>query len=267
MTILTREAGTPLLERAGRTVRPTPAGEALVVHAERVLEVLEDAQAELDAIAQGVAGRVRTCSFQTAARALLVPALARLSESRPALEFTMSELEPNDSIPMLKRGEFDVVLVYEFNHLPVPRRPGIEAFELLVEPIYIALPASHPLATRETVRVADLSEEQWIVGHDGTPLLDVQIRVANESGFQPKVDFRSNDYQVILSAVQAGLGVTLVPPLALFAPNPGVVYRRPDDVDVKRTISALVRKGSSRSPAIATVLDTLRDVAAEIPRS
>jgi DNA-binding transcriptional LysR family regulator len=264
MATLQREAGTRLLEKSGRSVRLTVAGEALVAQTERVLAVLEEAQAELDEIARGVAGRVRTCAFQTAARAVLVPALARLSASTPALTFTMSELEPNDSIPMLKRGEFDVVLTYEFNHLPVPAYPGMERSELLVEPIYIALPATHPLASMQTVRVADLSGEQWIVGHDGTPLLDVQIRVANEAGFQPKVDFRSNDYQVILSAVQAGLGVTMVPPLALFAPYPGVVYRPPEDVDVQRTVCALVRRGSGRSPAIAVVLDTLHSVAAEV---
>ena len=170
MATLEREAGTPLLEKVGRTVRLTAAGEALVAHTERVLAVLEEAQAGLDAIAKGVAGRVRTCAFQTAARALLVPALARLSASTPALSFTMAEFEPNDAVPPLKRGEFDVVLSYEFNHLPVPAYPGMERSELLVEPIYIALPTSHPLADHETVRVADLSEEQWIVGHEGTLL-------------------------------------------------------------------------------------------------
>lgn len=263
MSVLERESGTPLLEPAGRSVRLTPAGEALVAQAERVLAVLEEAQAELDAISSGVAGRIRTCAFATAARALLVPALARLKKQAPALQFTMVDLEPEDSVPQLKRGELDVVLTYEFNHLPALQDAGVERNDLLVEPIYIAMSAAHPLAWRGTVRMSELAEEQWIVGHDGSAFLEAQVRVANEAGFQPKTDLHSNDYQVILSAVQAGLGVTLVPPLALFASYPGVVYRVPEDVSVSRTISALVRRGSGRSPAIASVLSALREAVAE----
>ena len=90
------------------------------------------------------------------------------------------------------------------------------------------------------------------------------IALNGEAGFQPKVDLHSNDYQVILSAVQAGLGVSMVPPLALFASYPGVVYRRPADVHVERTLSALVRRGSGRSPAIASMLAAL-DVLASVP--
>ena len=264
MATLEREAGTPLLERAGRGVRLTAAGRALVEHTERVLAVLEEAQADLDAYAEGVAGQLRTCAFPTAARSLLVPALARLSHRLPRLQFTMVDLEPEESIPMLKRGELDVVLDYEFNHLPVVHDPGVERRELLVEPIYIALPSTHSLAWQGPVRMADLREEQWIVGRDGSPFLELQLQVANEAGFQPKVDLHSNDYQVILSAVQAGLGVTLVPPLAFFAPYPGVVYRAPKDVEVHRRVSAVIRRGSARSPAIAAVLSALNDVAREM---
>jgi len=264
MATLEREAGTQLLERSGRSVRLTPAGEALVSQTERVLAVLEEAQAQLDQISKGVAGRLRTCAFPTAARALLVPALARLAREAPALHFTMVDLEPEESIPMLKRGELDVVLNYEFNHLPASDDPGVERLRLLVEPIYVALPESHPLASRPRIRLSDLADEQWIVGRDGSPFLEVQIRVANEAGFEPKVDLHSNDYQVILSAVQAGLGVTIVPPLALFASYPGVVYRQPADVEVHRTVNALVRRGSSESPAIAAMLSVLVEVAAEV---
>ena len=264
MATLEREAGTPLLERAGRSVRLTPAGVALVEHTERVLAVLEEAQADLDAYAEGIAGLVRTCAFPTAARSLLVPALAQLSHRLPRLQFTMVDLEPEESIPRLKRGELDVVLDYEFNHLPVPHDPGVERRELLREPIYVALPVTHPLAAKQSVRMADLSEEQWIVGRDGSPFLELQQRVANEAGFEAKVDLHSNDYQVILSAVQAGLGATLVPPLAFFASYPGVVYRTPEDVQVHRRISTVIRRGSAKSPAIAAVLSALEEVAVEV---
>lgn len=260
MTTLEREVGTPLLERSGRSVRLTPAGERLVAHTERVLAVLEEAQADVDEVAGGVSGRLNTCAFPTAARALLVPALARLKQINQRLEITLTDLEPEDSIPALKAGQLDLVLTYEFDHLPEPEDAGVERHQLMREPMFVALPASHPLAAGP-VRIADLRDEQWIVGRDGSQFLEVQVRVANEAGFQPKVDLQSNDYQVILAAVAAGLGVALTPPLAFIAPTPGVVTHMPADTEIMRRIVAVIRRGSGRSPAIAAALHALRETA------
>jgi DNA-binding transcriptional LysR family regulator len=260
MSTLAREAGVDLLERHGRGVRLTPAGERLVEHTERVLAVLEEAQADVDAVAHGVAGRVHTCAFPTAARALLVPALARLRADYPALDLSMVDLEPEESVPLLKIGELDVLVTYEFDQLPPAQDPGVERVALLSEPMAIAMPASHPLAV-PGVRVADLKDEQWIVGRDGSSFLEIQVRVANAAGFRPRVDLHSNDYQVILAAVQAGLGVALVPPMARFADYPGVVFHLPADMEIRRRIVALVRRGGSTSPTVGAALEALRGVA------
>jgi molybdate transport repressor ModE-like protein len=262
MSTLEREAGVPLLERAGRGVRLTQAGERLVMHTELVLAQLEEAQADVDAIARGVAGRLRTCAFPTGARTILIPSLSRLRAAYPRLEFSMVDLEPEESIPLLKTGELDVVLTYEFDHLPTPEDTGIERIRLASEPMTIALPVTHPFATG-VLTVGSLRDDEWIVGRDGSSLLEVQIRVANEAGFQPKLDLHSNDYQVILAAVEAGLGVALVPPMARFAEYPGVVFRQPADMSVHRRILALIRRGSGASPAVAAVLETLRGVSRE----
>jgi DNA-binding transcriptional LysR family regulator len=204
MSVLEREVGMPLLERSGRSVRLTTAGERLVAHTERVLAVLEEAQADIDEVAKGVAGKLNTCAFPTAARALLVPALTRLREINPRLQVTLTDLEPEESIPALKTGQLDLVLTYEFDHLPEPEDPGVERHQLMTEPMFVALPTGHPRAAGP-VSISDLKDEQWIVGRDGSTFLEVQIRVANEAGFQPKVDLQSNDYQVILAAVAAGV--------------------------------------------------------------
>jgi DNA-binding transcriptional LysR family regulator len=262
MSTLEREAGVELLERAGRGVRLTPAGERLVVYAERVLVVLEEAQADVDAVAHGVAGRVHTSAFPTAARTLLVPALARIRAAYPRLQLRMIDLEPEEGIPLLRVGELDILLTYEFEMLPPREEPGLERVPLLSEPMAIAMPASHPLASGP-VRVADLREEQWIVGRDGSQFLEVQVRVANEAGYEPRVDLHSNDYQVILAAVQAGLGVALVPPMARFADYPGVSFRQPADMEIRRHVVALIRRGSRTSPAVGAVLDAIRGVARE----
>lgn len=262
MSTLEREAGVELLERVGRGVRLTPAGKRLVAYTERVLVVLEEAQADVDAVAHGVAGRVHTSAFPTAARALLVPALARIKAAYPRLQLSMVDLEPEDGIPLLRIGELDILLTYEFEMLPPREQPGLERVPLMSEPMAVALPTSHPLAAGP-VRVADLADEQWIVGRDGSSFLDVQVRVSNAAGYEPKVDLHSNDYQVILAAVEAGLGVALVPPMARFADYPGVAFRQPADMEIRRHIVALIRKGSRKSPAVAAAIDAIRQVARE----
>jgi DNA-binding transcriptional LysR family regulator len=262
MSTLEREAGVDLLERVGRGVRLTPAGERLVAYTERVLVVLEEAQADVDAVAHGVAGRVHTSAFPTAARALLVPALARIKAAYPRLQLRMVDLEPEDGIPLLRIGELDILLTYEFAMLPPAEQPGLERVPLMSEPMAIAMPVAHPLAAGP-VRVADLRDEQWIVGRDGSSFLEVQVHVSNEAGYEPKVDLHSNDYQVILAAVEAGLGVALVPPMARFADYPGVAFRQPADMEIRRHIVALIRKGSQASPAVAAAMDAIRQVARE----
>jgi DNA-binding transcriptional LysR family regulator len=173
----------------------------------------------------------------------------------------MNDLEPEESIPKLKVGEMDLVLTYEFENLPEPRDPGVERHLLITEPIFVAISKDHPLA-KGPIRVADLANEQWVVGRDGSPFLDVMVRVANEAGFEPQVDLHSNDYQVILAAVQAGLGAALVPPLAFFAEYPGVVHHSPIDIEVRRRVVAVTRSGSAGSPVISAALAALREAAA-----
>ncbi len=126
LAVLEREAGVELLERVGRGVRLTHAGAKLVAYTEQVLAVLEEAEADLEAVSEGVAGQLRTCAFPTAARALLVPALARIRDENPLLALSMVDLEPEESLPMLKTGDLDIVLTYGFDRLPERADPGIE---------------------------------------------------------------------------------------------------------------------------------------------
>ena len=261
MSLLEREAGVELLDRFRRRVRLTAAGEELVAHTERVLAVLEEAQADLDAIAGGLAGRIAVCAFPTAARSILVQAVAALRTAHPHLDIRATDLEPEEGIPALN-GEMDVVVTYEFDHLATPHDPGIERHVLMREPVYLAIPRTHPRATGP-VRIADLAEEEWVVGRLGTPFHDVQ------SASRPKPDSSrasisaATTTRSLLAAVEAGLGITLVPPLGLFGTYPGIVFRVPEDIEVNRRIVALVRAGSSTSPAITAVLSTLAQAAEE----
>lgn len=271
MAVLEREAGVALLEREGRGVRLTEAGKVLVANTERILAEIEHAEADLAASARGIVGRVRVSAFPTAARAILVPALVDLRDEHPNLRLSMIDLEPEESLPALKARELDVVLAYEWDLLPSLEDLGVEREELLVERVYLALSSEHPLAQRGgPVAIAELADEEWIVGRDSTSMLDLVRSAANRSGFEPRTDFHSMDFEVILAAVSAGLGVALGPALA-FQPVANVAVREIADLQLNRSIWAAIRRGSGSTPGISAVLAALRTssakVAEEVARS
>jgi len=258
MAVLEREAGVPILERQGRGVRLTEAGRRLVANTERILAEMEHAEADLAAAAGGIVGRVRVSAFPTAARAILVPALVELRANHPNLHLSMIDLEPEESLPALKARELDVVLTYEWDLLPSVEDPGVEREELLTERVFLALPAGHPLAQRGgPVAIAELADEEWIVGRDSTSMLDLVTAAGHRSGFEPRTDFHSMDFEVILAAVSAGLGVALGPALA-FQPVGDVAIREIADLQLNRSIWAAIRRGSGSTPGISAVLAALR---------
>lgn len=264
MAVLEREAGVPILERQGRGVRLTAAGEKLVENAETVFAALEQAEADLVDASQGIVGHVRVSAFPSAAPTVLIPALVHLRDDHPNLRISMIDLEPEEALPALKARELDVALTYEWDLLPTLKDPGIEREQLFSERVYLALPAAHPLAeSGEAVAIADLAAEQWIVGRDSTSMLEFVRAAARRLGFEPRTDFHSMDIDVILAAVGAGLGVALVPPLALISDTPGVSIRPVADVELNRVSWAAIRRGSGYHPGIATVLNALRAEAAQ----
>ena len=264
MAVLERESGALLLERHGRGVRLTDVGQTLVANTERILADLERAEADLAASSTGVVGRVRVSAFPTGARALLVPALADLQRHHPNLHVSMVDLEPEESLPSLRHRDLDVVVAYEWGLLPRLADAGIERERLLTEPVYLAMPATHRLAGRGEVALVDLRDEEWIVGRDATSMLDLVVAATRRQGYEPKTDLHSMDFQVILSAVGAGLGVALVPTLALIGSYPDVYIAHISDLSIDRTIWAAIRRGSSEHPGIAAVLSALREAAANV---
>ncbi len=256
LAALEREAGVKLVERDGRRLRLTEAGRRLVAHTERVLAELESAEADLAASATGISGDLRISAFPTAARSLLVPALVRLRAAHPLLRLAVTDLEPEESVPALKAGHLDIVLTYEWDVLPNVEDPGVEREELLIEPIFLAMPKGRRRG-EGTVSVRDLADEEWIVGRDQTSLLELVVRIANTAGFEPRTAFHAMDLDVILSAVAAGLGVALVPALGLLSERRDVDFQPLEGEHRRRTFAA-IRAGSGGNPAISAVLAELR---------
>jgi DNA-binding transcriptional LysR family regulator len=263
---LEKRAGTTLVDRGSRGVRLTDAGQVLVEHAEVVIARLAAAEAELEAMAGVRGGRVRLSSFPTAGASLLPPAVAEFSRRHPEVELTFVEQEPEEAARALRSAELEIAIVFEYSQLEQPEfermYEGIELHPLIDDPMYLALPQGHPLAHKPRVRLQDFSEDTWIQ-ETGTHSWCGSFHEAccANAGFQPKVGFQSDDYNVVQGLIAAGVGVSLLPALALTNVREDIVVRSLGRGAPTRKIAAATLAGRYRSPATEAMLDILSEAA------
>jgi DNA-binding transcriptional LysR family regulator len=253
---LEKEVGMQLLERTSDGPKLTSAGEALMTHADAVICRLEEAERELTEIAGLEGGRVRLVSFPSASATVLTRAIGLFRPRFPSIELELGEGEPEESIPMLRAGEYDIALGFDFSQHPHDVGRDLERELLLEESMWVALPPGHPLAADDSVKLADLAEEEWLCGRSGSCREHV-VRLCRDAGFEPNISFDSDDYQVLKGLVSAGLGVTLLPELALGDKAPGIELRPVKNKQTTRRVWAVTREGSSRSPATDAMVAVL----------
>lgn len=255
------EAGAALIERSRGGVRPTAAGAALAGHVSGILAQMETAEAELAAIAAGHGGRLRTASFPTAGATLMPQAIAGFRASHPGVDVTLSEGEPEEIAPRLRAGEFDLAALFEFEGVGERLGAGMRRFELLEDPLHLALRPDHPLAERRQLRLEDLREESWVQTSAASPCARHVIRSCHAAGFEPAVSFESDDYQTVQGLVAAGVGVALIPQLALSTVRPDIRVRALHPRSPVRRVFAATPRAAPATPAVATMLDVLREAA------
>jgi DNA-binding transcriptional LysR family regulator len=257
---LEREAGTMLVERNARGVRLTEAGTALVGHADAILARLDAAERELEAIAGLRGGHLRLVAFPSAAASLMPLAIAEFRRRHPAVELSLEPREPQDAIDCVKSGECDVALSLEPSFHPFTD-DAVEKTPLLDDPMFLVLPGGHPLAHKQGLRLEDVAGESFIQGSTSTcPDTTILLRAANAAGFEPRIAFQSDDYTAIQGFIAAGVGVGLIPDLALVSVREDIVIRDLGPQAPSRQIFAASLAGSYRSPATAAMLDILASV-------
>lgn len=255
LAALEREAGAPLLERVGRGVRATPAGRLLAEYTGPVLAKLAEAEAALADLVAGRTGRVGVTFFPTAGATLVPAAVAEFRRRHPAVELQLKVAEPDRALGALLERTTDVAVV-----VGGPDRPeGTRWLHLLDDPYYVVVPGSHPLAGRPAVDLGEIADEPW-VDTDSVPgpCLRAILDACELAGFTPRPSVHADDYPTTQGLVAAGLGVALVPGLALGAVHPGVTVLRIRRHRPVRSIHAVVRIGCANHPTIGTVLDALR---------
>jgi DNA-binding transcriptional LysR family regulator len=253
------EVGVALIERHRSGVRPTVAGAALAGHANGILARMETAEAEIAAIVAGHGGRLRTASFPTAGATLMPQAIASFRAAHPGVEVTLAEGEPEQIAPRLREGEFDLVLLFELEGVGDRLGSGMKRFELLDDPLQLALPRDHPLAKRKRLGLEDLSGESWVQTSSASPCARHVVRSCHAAGFEPRVSFESDDYQTVQGLVAAGVGVALIPELALSTVRPDILVRALHPQSPVRKVFVATPRAAAVTPAVATMLDVLRD--------
>ncbi len=265
ISALEAETGMSLLERHPRGVTLTAAGQTLVGHAEGILARLDSAQAALDAIAGLRGGRLRIASFPTAGATLMPVAIAMFAASYPDVELTLSEGEPEEIVPRLTAGEIDLALLFEFAE-PLPLRDS-RRVGLLDDPLHLALPRQHPLVARERIRMEDLADESWVQTSRSSAGARHVVRCCHAAGFEPNVSFESDDYQTVQGLVAAGVGVALIPELALSVPREDIAIRSLSPAPPLRRVFAAVPGGGRLGPAAPAMLGILEQAAARLTGS
>jgi DNA-binding transcriptional LysR family regulator len=257
---LEAETGMTLLERRARGVSLTAAGQTLVGHAEGILARLEAAEMALSAIAGLRGGQLRMASFPTAGATLMPLAIATFRSSYPDVELTLSEGEPEQIAPRLRAGELDLALLFEFvEETPLPK--GATRVELLEDPMYLALPREHPLADKGKLRLEDLRAEAWVQTSSSSPCARHVIRCCHTAGFEPNVAFESDDYQTVQGLVAAGVGVALIPELALSVVREDIAIRALSPAPPVRQVIAAAPAGARLVPAAPAMLQILEQAA------
>jgi DNA-binding transcriptional LysR family regulator len=261
---LEKEAGAKLVDRNARGVRLTDAGHALVRHADVILSRLADAEAELEAIAGLQGGRLRIASLPSAGATMIPRAIAMFRERHPAVELAVEPAEPEDAITALKTGLADIGVSVESSFTAVSE-DGIERTPLLDDPMFLVLPACHPLAHKPRVKLEDFADDAWINGTGSAQCPDGQIvmRACNAAGFDPKVAFYSDDYLAVQGFIAAGMGVSLIPDLALISVRDDVVVRSLGARPPMRRLIAITLADSYCSPARSAMLHILQEVGQE----
>jgi DNA-binding transcriptional LysR family regulator len=259
---LEREVGMQLLDRTREGPKLTDAGRVLVAHAEAAIARLDEAERELAAIAGLEGGELRLASFPSASATVLTEAVSLFHRRHPNVRLSVADAEPEESLPRLRAGELDLALTIDYPSVPSPEERDLERTLVLTESMHLALPADHELARRQVVPLAEFEQTEWLCGSRPSTCGEAVIRACRDAGFEPRIGFESDDYHVMQGFIAAGLGVTLLPDLALTTLRSDVVVRPTDPPAPKRRVWAATRAEGARSPATDEMVAILVEVGA-----
>jgi DNA-binding transcriptional LysR family regulator len=264
---LERATRVKLFERSASAVRPTTAAHQVLEEVQAALGGVRTLEASLQALASGENGVVRLGSFPSASQRLVPALLARLQRASAGLQVQLDEAEPKELAAMARASELDLALVYAYDHVPEQPHEGETVELVLTERLALVAASGHSAVDDGRTSLAALAGEPWIATRKGSAAHAVLQRVCAQHDFEPRISHQTNDYAVIQELVAAGLGIAIVPALAV-VPDPRRVVAPLDDRRAVRRIKTCIY-ARDPSPAVIEVLrclrSSVRSVAADDP--
>ncbi len=260
-----RLCGVPLLERSSRSIRPTAAGTQLARLATRILSELDSVEEEMRAFASSERGRLHVGSFWSAGYRLVPAVLLEILQGRPDVDLRYEEGDWHEVLPQVLDGGLDIAVVAQYGTVPRSYPSEIEARLILEEPLYLLLPSDHRLAKRQEIRVSDLADERWICAPDETDAAGSLHHICAAAGFRPEIIFRTDDYKLPFELVRNGLGVAIVPQLAIPESWDVSLIRLANPTHVRKVY--LVHRAVDTNPLIRSAEAALRRAATNVEQS
>lgn len=257
---LAKDTGVALIEPEGRRVRLTPAGRRLADHAVTILAAVDTARLDLDPDAEP-AGTLRVGGFATGIRVSLLPILAELSESHPAVRVVISEYEPIEAFALLTDDDLDLALTYDYNLAPASPGPALETMALWSTPWGLGV---RPDESDGPAEVLDYADRTWIVNSRNTADEDAVRTLGALNGFTPRIAHQIDSLELVEDLIAAGYGVGLLPLDRAAGKGVKVVPLR--DPAVALTAYAVTRTGRATWPPLRAVLDRLRPSSGVLPQ-
>lgn len=282
LAALERESGAVLLDRTARTAELTDAGRRLVEHAERILALVEAAEADLSSA--GPTGRLTVTAFPTAAVAF-GPALVRRVRAHPGMSLLLRETQREEGLRLVRSGEVDVALIADWSGRLTRPGPGsghgggrggseggeesgvLRFYRLLRDPVVLVLPRGHPFADpAKPVDLDELRDEPWLAAPIGEPSRQAVDRLLVGAGGMPPAPWEFEGLSTILSLVARGIGIAALPRLTLAAGDRRVAVRELPVPTQARDVCAVARASSVRRPSVAVILAALDSAAERLGR-
>src|ERR1700753_1261690 len=262
LAALEREAGAALLDRTARRAELTDTARRLAGYAERILALVEEAEADLSAHAQDPSGRVVVSAFPSAAVAF-APVLANRLREHPGLTLLLRQAAGEVGLGQVRSGEVDVAIVDDWTgRLAAPEDDILSYYHLVSDPLVLATPHAPPPARASgPAGLSDLRDEAWMAAPEGEPSRRAVDRLLTEAGAAPPVPWEFEGLGTILSLVARGIGVAVVPRLGLSPGERRVGVRPLAGAGPTDEVCAVAPTASVRRPAVSAVLAALRTAA------
>lgn len=255
---LEKEVKLPLIERMPRGIQTTPAGAALVYHAQQIDRNISAALSEISEYKNLNRGKLRISTFPTFAASMMPEVLSRYRKEFPHIELQVKSTLQQGIIDTLIRRESEIATLWDYSWMKIDE-PDLALVPLMIEPTMLLVPESHRVAEQKYVHLSDLAQEKWIT-RDNHPVSSVLQIICQDSGFTPEILMLANDYQELQGMVAAELGLALAPKLAVLNPRPGIKVIHLVGNPAPRRILLAHHAKAMLSPAAQSAIEIFHEV-------